>query len=139
MKISRPKVDKKEKKRLLDNIKEKELRLKKEIKFFKETYNTLRISLEAALNDYNEAVNDANEFRNEFISQLDDYICERDNIDETNKWPYTKECNQLHQWIQDWTCGYLDGGEITFMNDDDFNVEFDAYKDFKNMPNEPSD
>lgn len=138
MKISRPKVDKKEKKRLLDNIKEKELRVKKEIKLFKEVYNTIRISLEAAVNDYNEAINDARLFQEEFIDELDNYLNEKDNIDETNKWQYTKEHNQIHRWIHDWS-QYFDGVEISFMTDDDFNLKFDAYKTFKNMPNEPSD
>jgi DNA anti-recombination protein RmuC len=91
------KKDAKRKAELVGEIQDKATELSTAVAKFNDELAKLREDLTATVNDYNEAVQAAEEFRADMLSQMQSYFDEK-----SEKWQEGEAGQAYQQWINDW-------------------------------------
>jgi uncharacterized coiled-coil DUF342 family protein len=91
------KKDAKRKAELVGEIQDKATELSTAVAKFNEELAKLRDDLTATVNDYNEVVQTAEEFRADMLSQMQSYFDEK-----SERWQEGEAGQAYQQWINDW-------------------------------------
>lgn len=117
---------------LQSDLKAKRAQIEKLVTSFNETLT----NLQAACEQYDNAVEEANEFVDDIQEKLEEYM-----DDQSEEWQESDEATQYHNWIEAWDI-FLEGTEdsevaaieeMEVPEEDELEVEVD-YSDFANLP-----
>jgi uncharacterized protein YukE len=79
-----------------------------EIEKFNDQLQEMRESIESDLTDYNEAIDEANQFRDDIHSNMSDYFDER-----SDKWKEGEAGGSYESWMDQWS-NEFENAEVTF-------------------------